>query len=187
MALGGLAGIGSILSGNKTQGNNVDCDAHITKEELHLERQVAANKLSDISQMYEWRIGNLKELTDAMFQSYQRDVDNSFKLYKYDRDNYDILNQKLTDATFNLYKNQRDEKDALSDKIAALQSKVDVMQAIRPYQDALINAKIDNNALVADYNLSRRTCRMIEGQLVLPNSPEVTGYTSYNTCYCSGE
>ena len=61
------------------------------------------------------------------------------------------------------------------------------MQAIRPYQDALINAKIDNNALVADYNLSRRTCRMIEGQLVLPNSPEVTGYTSYNTCYCSGE
>ena len=61
------------------------------------------------------------------------------------------------------------------------------MSAIRPYQDALINAKIDKNALIADYNLSRRTCRMIEGQVVLPNSPEVTGFTSYYPSICIGE
>lgn len=34
----------------------------------------------------------------------------------------------------------------------------------------------------ADFNLFRRTCRMITGELVLPNTPTVTGYPSYNPC-----
>lgn len=34
----------------------------------------------------------------------------------------------------------------------------------------------------ADFNLWRRTCRMITGELVLPNEPTVTGYPSYNPC-----
>ena len=38
---------------------------------------------------------------------------------------------------------------------------------------------IEKNAILADYNLSKRTCRMIEGQLVLPNTPVVSGYGSY--------
>ena len=56
------------------------------------------------------------------------------------------------------------------------------MAAIRPYQDALLNAKIEQNALIADFNLSRRTCRMITGELVLPSTPTVTGYASYSPC-----
>ena len=60
--------------------------------------------------------------------------------------------------------------------------KVDMMAAVRPYQDALINAKIDNVALVGDFNLARRTCKMITGELVLPSTPTVTGYASYNPC-----
>ena len=34
----------------------------------------------------------------------------------------------------------------------------------------------------ADFNLFRHTCRMITGELVLPNTPTVTGYPSYNPC-----
>ena len=49
-------------------------------------------------------------------------------------------------------------------------------------KDALINAKIDNVALVGDFNLARRTCRMIQGELVLPSTPTVTGYASYSPC-----
>jgi hypothetical protein len=45
-------------------------------------------------------------------------------------------------------------------KIADVEKKVDVMAAVRPYQDALINSKIDNVAMVGDFNLARRTCRM---------------------------
>jgi hypothetical protein len=67
-------------------------------------------------------------------------------------------------------------------KIADVEKKVDVMSAVRPYQDALINAKIDNVALVGDFNLARRTCRMITGELVLPSTPTVTGYASYSPC-----
>ena len=76
----------------------------------------------------------------------------------------------------------RDQKDELLQKIEAVDKKVDVMAAIRPYQDALINSKIDQNALIADFNLSRRTCRMITGELVLPSTPTVTGYASYSPC-----
>ena len=87
------------------------------------------------------------------------------------------------ESAFGLYKNQRDTKDELVAKIDKLERQVDVMSAIRPYQDALINAKIDNVALVGDFNLARRTCRMIQGELVLPSTPTVTGYPSY-ACSC---
>lgn len=55
-------------------------------------------------------------------------------------------------------------------------------QTARPYQDALIQSDIRRVAEHADFNLFRRTCRMITGELVLPNTPTVTGYPSYNPC-----
>ena len=147
-----------------------------------------------------------QKLTDAAFGLYknQRDgfdvlnqkmIDSSFGLYKNQRDNKDEImstiwagdakiNQKVGDYAFNLYKNERDDKDALNCKINQLEKKIDVMAAVRPYQDALINAKIDKNALISDYNLSKRTCRMIEGQLVLPDNI-VSGFTSYDL-RCNG-
>lgn len=48
--------------------------------------------------------------------------------------------------------------------------------------DALIQSDIRRVAEHADFNLFRRTCRMITGELVLPNTPTVTGYPSYNPC-----
>lgn len=86
------------------------------------------------------------------------------------------------DNSFGLYKGQRDSKDELVAKINEVDKKVDMMAAVRPYQDALINCKIDNVALVGEYNLSKRTCRMIQGELVLPSTPVITGYGSYSPC-----
>lgn len=160
----------------------------MTNEDLYIERKQAQNFIDVTKEYYQGRLTNLRELTDAFFQSYKRDVD----LYKSQRDmfdiatkeahhNYDKLNQKIIDSSFGLYKNQRDEKDILMSKINGLENRINIMSAIRPYQDALINAKIDNNALMSDFKLGKRTCRMIEGQLVLPNTPEVTGYTSYQS------
>jgi hypothetical protein len=102
---------------------------------------------------------------------YKFNVDNSFGLYK-----------NHVDDSFKLYKGQRDQADVIMAKIADVEKKVDIMSAVRPYQDALINAKIDNVALVGDFNLARRTCKMITGELVLPSTPTVTGYPSYNPC-----
>lgn len=139
---------------------NANTQYVIDAEELYLERQASANKLDATKQYYENQINFNKSLTDGFFAAYERDVKNSFDLYKL----------------------SRDQKDELIQKIEAVDKKVDVMAAIRPYQDALINAKIDQNALIADFNLSRRTCRMISGELVLPSTPTVTGYASYNPC-----
>lgn len=66
--------------------------------------------------------------------------------------------------------------------LVSWKKQVAVLIATRPYQDALIQSDIRRVAEHADFNLFRRTCRMITGELVLPNTPTVTGYPSYNPC-----
>lgn len=158
--------------------HNADNASSMTSEDLYIERKQAQNFIDTTKEYYEGKLQGQKDLANAFFDAYKRDVDNSFMLYKGYRDADDKTNHRMTDIAFNLYKNQRDEKDCLNEKINHLQNKLDVIAAIRPYQDALINAKIDKNAIISDFNLSKRTCKMIEGQLVLPNDPTVTGYPS---------
>lgn len=185
-SLAGLLTLGAIGMGSRNGifGGGCPSTANVTNEDLYIERKECQDYIDLTKEYYNGRLINQRELSDAFFESYKRDVDNSFSLYKNQRDMNDVLNQRITDASFGLYKNQRDEKDELASKISDVEKKVDVMAAIRPYQDALINAKIDNNALLADYALSKRTCRMIQGELVLPSTPTVTGFGSYNSCSC---
>ena len=159
--LGGCNG-GGLLSGLFGGGNSGNCskNAGITNEELYIERSQAAEYLATTKQYYEGLMQTNKSITESFFDSYKRDVDNSFMLYK----------------------SQRDADDILAKKIDEVDKKVDIMAAIRPYQDALINAKIDNVAANANFNLEKRTCKMITGQLVLPSTPTVTGYGSYYPC-----
>lgn len=130
-----------------------------TAQDAFIEREVCRNYLNTTEQFYKGQIANMKELHDAFYRLDKQDTNNSFALYK----------------------NQRDIKDDLSGQISALNAKVDVMAAVRPYQDALINAKIDNVAQTADFNLFRRTCRMLQGELVLPDT-SVSGFPSYSSC-----
>lgn len=160
-ALNAGGGILGMMTGNSSPNNGTygSANAGMTNNDVYIERTQAQNYLNTTKQYYEGKIEVNERLTNAFFDAYKRDVDNSFMLYK----------------------NQRDSDDALAKRIDEVDKKVDVMAAIRPYQDALINAKIDNNALLADYNLSKRTCKMITGQLVLPSTPTITGYGSYPT------
>ena len=153
---------GGLLSGLFGGVSTGSCSkiAGITNEELYIERSQAAEYLATTKQYYEGLMQTNKSITDAFFDSYKRDVDNSFMLYK----------------------SQRDADDVLAKRIDEVDKKVDVMAAIRPYQDALINAKIDNVAANANFNLEKRTCKMISGQLVLPSTPTITGYGSYYPC-----
>lgn len=72
--------------------------------------------------------------------------------------------------------------DITNARVGELEKQVAVLIATRPYQDALIQSDIRRVVEHADFNLFRRTCRMITGELVLPNTPTVTGYPSYNPC-----
>jgi hypothetical protein len=157
--LGGGGNIIGNLLGGATPKCNPSCAIPSTAEETYIERTMCNNYLDLTKQYYDGRIAEIKDLHDAFYALDKQDTNNSFALYK----------------------NQRDTKDELESKISALNAKVDVMSAIRPYQDALINAKIDNVAQVADFNLFRRTCRMLQGELVLPDT-SVSGFPSYSSC-----
>ena len=141
---------------------NANCwnvPVHGSVQDAFIERKVCNNYLNTTKQYYEGQITNIKDLHNAFYRLDKQDTDNSFALYK----------------------NQRDIKDDLSSAIAAVNTKVDMMAAVRPYQDALINAKIDNIAQNADFNLFKRTCRMLQGELVLPDT-SISGFPSYTAC-----
>lgn len=97
------------------------------------------------------------------------------------------LYKSQIDADFGLYKSQRDGFDITNTRVSELEKEVAVLRATRPYQDALIQAAITRVAEQADFNLFRRTCRMITGEVVLPNTPTVTGYPAYNPCSCPAQ
>lgn len=157
-ALGGiLAFKDGLFKGIFNGGNTDDCVPH---GERYNERKEQEDYVALTKQYYEGVIASQANVNQKFFDLYKMNVDNSFGLYK----------------------GQRDSKDELIAKINEVDKKVDMMAAVRPYQDALINTKIDNVALISDFNLARRTCRMIQGELVLPSTPTVTGYASYSPC-----
>ena len=169
-ALGGLLSIKDGLF-NGIFGGGCKQDDCVPHGERYNERKEQEDYMALTKQYYENVIGNQAMVNQKFFDLYKMNVDTSFGLYK-----------NHVDDSFALYKGQRDSKDELIAKINEVDKKVDMMAAVRPYQDALINCKIDNAATVADFNLARRTCRMIQGELVLPSTPTVTGYASYSPC-----
>ena len=115
------------------------------------------------------------------FGLWKSQVDADFGLYKVSRDLYDNINDKLNTASFGLYKNQRDAFDVLNEKYAekfnALDKKVAVMEAIRPYQDMLIQCEIIKAYTASINHCDRLDCRNIKGVNVLPNAT-ATGFPS---------
>lgn len=170
--------LGGILSVKEGLFNGIfggpKADDSVPHGERYNERKEQEDYVALTKQYYEGVIASQADVNKKFFDLYKMNVDTSFGLYK-----------NHVDDSFALYKGQRDSKDELISKINEVDKKVDMMAAIRPYQDALINCKIDNVALVSDFNLARRTCRMIQGELVLPSSPTVTGYASFSPCSCN--
>jgi hypothetical protein len=173
-SLAGLLTLGAMNGGKGLLGGLLGggCpDPQVPTGDLYNERKETADYIELTKQFYEGQIATQKQIDKNFFDLYKMNVDTSWGLYK-----------NHVDDSFALYKGQRDQKDELIAKIDAVDKKVDIMAAIRPYQDALINCKIENVAQVADFNLARRTCRMIQGELVLPSTPTVTGYPSFTPC-----
>lgn len=130
--------------------------------------------------LYDWalaqqsqRFADRQTLNTELFNVWKGQVDADFGLYKSTRDGFDVLRAEHNTDAFNLYKPQRDSDDAILKELSDLKAQV----AIRPYQDKLIQCEIDK-AFTAGINYTdRKTCKMIEGQVVLPNTP-----TIHNSC-----
>ena len=112
------------------------------------------------------------------------DVAEKFGLYVNNRDNIDRVNGRINDELFSLYKYTRDKDDETNAKIYDLAQQVAINTAVRPYQDKLIQCKIDEVYTSLINYVDRKTCRLIPGRLVLPSTPTVTGYSA--DCPCPG-
>lgn len=101
----------------------------------------------------------------------EADVAEKFGLYKSQVDAINAENRRAIDAEFGLYKAGRDQYDATNAKMAALETKIAVMEALAPYKEKILLQAMD-----------LKTAYDIKGQLVLPSTPTVTGYGSYCCC-----
>jgi hypothetical protein len=175
-ALGlGIAGTALWLLGNNGRGLFGGCghnsgDGVATPTAYQVERKECDDVVALTNAFWQARVTQMNE------RFADRQVINSemFGLYK-----------SQIDADFLLYKGNRDSYDSLKSQIDELRTQVAVGAAVRPYQDKLIQCEIDR-AFTAGINYTdRKTCRMISGEVVLPNTPTVTGYQSYNPCHCN--
>lgn len=175
-ALGfGIAGTALWLLGNNGRGLFGGCghnsgDGVATPTAYQVERKECDDVVALTNAFWQARVTQMNE------RFADRQVINSemFGLYK-----------SQIDADFLLYKGNRDSYDSLKSQIDELRTLVAVGAAVRPYQDKLIQCEIDR-AFTAGINYTdRKTCRMISGEVVLPNTPTVTGYQSYNPCHCN--
>lgn len=116
------------------------------------------------------------------FGLYSALVNQGFNLYKEGRDNLDGVNNRITRELFDLYKYTRDKDDETRKELCELRAEVMANAKIRPYQDRLIQCDMEKGFAWLKNYVDRLDCRNIKGQIVLPNTPEVTGFAGYNCC-----
>jgi len=182
MALWGRGG--SPLGGSTPENININADGSSSGGSSAPSSFEAWEKACDDAIELTNTIWGLKLNTQQqMYAHRETDISEKFQLYKSQIDADHSLYRSQVEADFGLYKSQRDLYDVLNErygaKFAELDKKVAVMEAVRPYQDRLIQCGIDKAFNASICYTDKKTCRMIQGQLVLPNSPTVTGYGSY--------
>lgn len=178
MLNGGLNGCGLF---GRNCGAATAAEVAISSNEQYLERKECEDMVALTNAMWQ----HVYNEQGQRFNDRQVINQEMFGIYSAMRSGFDVINAKHNQDAFDLYKYSRDSKDELAGEIGALRTEVAVLKATRPYQDKLIQCDIQRVADHADFNLWRRTCRMISGKVVLPNTPVVTGYGSYNPCACA--
>lgn len=191
-------GIGSILGGGSSGGAgspaNVNINAYgassgsgcVSPTPFQTFEKECGDVLALTNEMWGLKVGTMQAATAARevdvaekFGLYKAMTDADFGLYKNNRDNIDAVNNRLNSEIFGLYKYTRDKDDETRKELCELKAQVAIANAIRPYQDKLIQCEIDK-AFTAGINYTdRKTCKMVEGVVVVPNEPTITGYGSY--------
>lgn len=177
-ALLGRGGIGAILGGGGSSPVTVNntgggCSTFSTYS------KECEDVLALTNTIYGLKIGTLEDAKAAR----EVDVAEKFGLYVNNRDNIDRVNGRINDELFSLYKYTRDKDDETNAKIYDLAQQVAINTAVRPYQDKLLQCKIDEVYTALVNYVDRKTCRMISGVNCLPLTPTVTGVIGQNCCY----
>lgn len=182
--LGGAAllkrgGIGGILGGGGDMPANVNINSlgggSVAPTAFEAYKHECEDVLALTNELWKQKTGTLTALAE------QRNVDvrEKFGLYVNNRDNIDGVNNRVTKELFDLYKYTRDKDDETRERISKLESRVAVNEAVRPYQDKIIQLGINGVLAEAINYTDRKTCKMITGTVVIPNTPTITGFGSY--------
>lgn len=148
----------------KECGDVLDLTNAMWRQKLGSMEAIAANRETDIAEK---------------FSLYKTMIDADFGLYKSNRDAIDGVNNRINAELFSLYKYTRDKDDETRKELCDLKARVAVSEAVRPYQDRLIQCEIEK-AFTAGINyVDRKTCKMVEGVVVVPTEPTITGIGSY--------
>ena len=200
-------GIGSILGGGGASGfggggsspANININGgygtatascgHVCPTAFEAYEKSCDDAIALTSAIYNQRIKSLNEATAARevdvrekFGLYKSQVDADFGLYVNNRDNIDRVNNRINAELFDLYKYTRDKDDETRKELCDLKAQVAIAAAVRPYQDRLLQTETAEAFNKAINYVDRRLCRVVEGQVVLPNTPVVTGFGGYCCC-----
>lgn len=192
-------GIGSILGGGGASGGtptNININGgdtsyggtsgHYAPTAFEAYEKGCSEALALTGAIYQQRINSLNEATAARevdvrekFGLYKSQVDADFGLYVNNRDNIDRVNNRLNAELFDLYKYTRDKDDETKKELCDLKAQVAISNAVRPYQDKLLQNEIATAFSNAINYVDRKTCKMITGTVVVPSTPTITGFGSY--------
>ena len=189
---------GSLGGSNMPENVNINAYGANASSNQPTALQVMEKECDDEVKLLTYMFGMKLDTANKFYAMRETDIAEKFSMYKGANDAINAENRRAMqaefglyksqiDADFGLYKSQRDGFDVTNTRVSELEKEVAVLRATRPYQDALIQAAITRVAEQADFNLFRRTCRMITGEVVLPNTPTVTGYPAYNPYLCPAQ
>ena len=146
-ALGlGIAGTALAL----LNGNGLFGWGKARNEDMYLERKECQDYVDLTKEFYAGRIQSIRDSADVFYN----------------------MESKLNSAAFKLYKSQRDNYDVLADRIAKLETKASITDAVEPWRDQVLQMKINSVAGLVDLEAQKRSC----GDNILVNYMNSTFY-----------
>lgn len=132
-ALGlGIAGTALAL----LNGNGLFGWGKARNEDMYLERKECQDYVDLTKEFYAGRIQSIRDSADVFYN----------------------MESKLNSAAFKLYKSQRDNYDVLADRIAKLETKASITDAVEPWRDQVLQMKINSVAGLVDLEAQKRSC-----------------------------
>lgn len=164
---------GSLGGSNMPENVNINAYGANASSNQPTALQVMEKECDDEVKLLTYMFGMKLDTANKFYAMRETDIAEKFGLYKSQVDAINAENRRAIDAEFGLYKAGRDQYDATNAKMAALETKVAVMEALTPYKEKLMMAYVNE-----------KTCNCLRGQLVLPSTPVISGYGSYG-CNCT--
>lgn len=159
---------GSLGGGNMPENVNINAYGANSSSNQPTALQVMEKECADEVKLLTDMFGLKLDTANKFYAMRETDIAEKFGLYKSQVDAINAENRRAIDAEFGLYKASRDQNDATNAKMAALETKIAVMEALTPYKEKLMMAYVNE-----------KTCNCLRGQLVLPSTPVISGYGSY--------